>query len=474
MKINRIHFVGIKGVGMTPLAIIAKEGGFVVTGSDVDKEFITDESLKKAGISTVANFSEGHVKGADLVIITGAHGGFENIEAKTAKNMGIPVWTQGQAVGEFMKGDIFKRKFYGISVAGSHGKTTTTGMIATILKYSGLDPTYVIGTSSLPSLDNSGHLGKGEYFVSEADEYATEPVLDKTPKLLWQKPKMALFTNIDFDHPDLYSSTEEIKDIFLKFADSLPSDGVLIACGDDPYNIKLLKEFNGNKITYGFSSGNDYKIKKISFSNSQTFFWVEGRGTDFGEFSVNVLGEHNALNALGAIVACLEIGVSIDKIKKSISEYKGSKRRFEYIGVLDSGALLFDDYAHHPVEIKKTLKSIRDAFPKYRIVCFFQPHTYSRTKKLFDQFIYSFSDADEIIIADIFSSEREEKDPSVSSKLLVESVSKMHPNVKFLPGLEDVVKYIDQKGYGRDTIVLTMGAGDIYKVKDNLKIKNET
>ena len=474
MKINRIHFVGIKGVGMTPLAIIAKEAGFVVTGSDVDKEFITDESLKKAGISTVVGFSEGHVRGANLVIITGAHGGFENIEAKTAKSMNVPVWTQGQAVGEFMKGDLFKKKFFGISVAGSHGKTTTTGMIATILRHAGLDPSYVIGTSSIPSLENAGHLGKGEYFVSEADEYASEPVSDKTPKLLWQKPKVAIVTNIDFDHPDLYSSVDEIKDVFLKFANNLSSTGILIACGDDLYNKKLLKEFKGNKVTYGFSSENDYKITKISFSNSQTFFWVSGRNTDFGEFSVGVLGEHNALNALGAIVTCLELGVSIEKIKKAIPFYKGSKRRFEYIGILNSGAFLFDDYAHHPFEIKKTLKSIKEAYPKSKIVCFFQPHTYSRTKKLFDQFIYSFSDADEIIIADIFSSEREEKDSSVSSSLLVESIARLHPNVKFLPGLEDVVKYIDQKEYGRNTIVLTMGAGDIYKIKDNLKFNNET
>ncbi|MFH1186691.1 MAG: UDP-N-acetylmuramate--L-alanine ligase [Candidatus Levyibacteriota bacterium] len=473
MNVNRIHFVGIKGVGMAPLAIIAKEAGFVVTGSDVDKEFITDESLKKADISVVANFSEGHVKGADLTIITGAHGGFDNIEAKTAKKLGIPIWTQGQAVGEFMKGELFKRKFYGISVAGSHGKTTTTGMIATVLKEAGLDPTYMIGTSFIPSLQNSGHLGRGEFFVTEADEYATEPVFDKTAKFFWQKPKIAVFTNIDFDHPDLYSSTDEIKDVFLKFAKSLPNDGILVACGDDPYVKKLLTDYKGNVVTYGFSTDNDYKIKKISFSNSQTFFWIDGKNTDFGEFSIKVLGEHNALNALATIVTCLELGVSIDKIKKGIATYEGSKRRFEFIGRLGSGALLFDDYAHHPLEIKKTLKSVREGYPKSRIVCFFQPHTYSRTKKLYDQFTYSFTDADEVIIVDIFPSEREKKDLSVSSSLLVQSIAKLHPCAKFLPGLDDVVKYIDKKSYGRNTLILTMGAGDIYKIKNKLDFENE-
>jgi UDP-N-acetylmuramate--alanine ligase len=474
MKIKNIHFTGIKGVGMAPLAIIAKEAGFNVTGSDIDKEFITDESLKKSGITPFIDFSEEHVAGCDLVVITGAHGGFDNVEAQAAKRRGIPVWTQGEAVGKFMNGELLGvENSYGISVTGTHGKTTTTGMIATILNEAGYDPSFLIGTSSLPSLPDSGHFGKGKYFVAEADEYVTEPKADKTPKLLWQNPKMAVITNIDYDHPDVYSSVDEIREVFLKFANKLPSDGILITNGDDNQVKLLLNNFKGNFITFGFSESNDYKIKKISFSNSQTFFWIEGRGADLGEFTLNVLGEHNAFNALAAIIACLELGVSVEKIKKGITQFKGSKRRAEFIGNLESGAFLFDDYAHHPAEIKKSLKAFRESFPKSRIICFFQPHTYSRTKKLFDEFLYAFSDASEVVIIDIFASEREAIDPTTSSQNLVQSMAKLHSNVRFLPGLTDVVEYIDQKGYGANSVIITMGAGDIYKIADSLKLKHE-
>ena len=189
-KIKKIHFVGVKGVGMAPLAIIAKEAGFIVSGCDIDQQFITDAPLRKAEITPTLGFHKEHVKDCDLVITTGAHGGFDNVEVIEAKQQGIPVWTQGEAGGKFMNGEIFKRTFEGISVAGCHGKTTTTAMIATILKETRLDPTFLIGTGNIPSLGSCGHFGKGRYFVAEADEYATEPKYDKTPKFLWQKPKI--------------------------------------------------------------------------------------------------------------------------------------------------------------------------------------------------------------------------------------------------------------------------------------------
>jgi UDP-N-acetylmuramate--alanine ligase len=206
MKKNKhIHFVGIKGVGMAPLAIIAKEAGFIVSGCDIPEEFITDEILKKAGIDFSSSFSPEHITDVDLVITTGAHGGFDHPEVVRAKELGIEIWTQGQAVGEFMKGDIFGKTIKGISVSGTHGKTTTTAMIAAILKDNRLDPSFLIGTGNIPFLNSSGHFGKGEYFVAEADEYATEPKYDLTPKLLWQKPEIAVITNVELDHPEIES-----------------------------------------------------------------------------------------------------------------------------------------------------------------------------------------------------------------------------------------------------------------------------
>lgn len=471
MKYKSIHFVGIKGVGMTPLAIIAKEAGLKISGCDIEEEFITDEPLKRAGITPLVNFAVDHVKNIDLLITTGAHGGFENKEVKRARKLGIPVWTQGQAVGEFMNGEIFERNFAGISIAGSHGKTTTAAMIATILKENKLDPTFLIGTSSIPSLGNPGHYGKGKYFVAEADEYATEPVVDKTPKFLWQHPKIIVFTNIEFDHSDVYFSIDQIRDAFMQFAQNLPADGVLIVCGDDPQVRKILNDYQGRIITYGVFPDNDFVLSKVSVSGSKTFFWAQTKNISMGEFALNVVGEHNALNALCAAIAATESGLSPAEIKKGLLAYSGCKRRFEYLGRMSSGALIFDDYAHHPTEIKKTLKAARQSFTKANIVCIFQPHTYSRTKSLLDQFIYSFNDANVVILTNIYPSLREKVDLDISSGRLVEKMNVSGRQVLFLPELEDVVKYITQKQYGGDSIIITMGAGDVYKVGEKLVSK---
>ncbi len=472
MKKNRkIHFLGVKGVGMAPLAIIAKEAGFKVTGCDIDEEFITDIALKKAGIEVFKSFSPEHLKNIDLLITTGAHGGFDNPEVMGAKKFGIQVWTQGQAAGEFMKGDIFERdNIEGISVTGSHGKTTTAAMIATILKANNQDPSFLIGTGEISSLGAPGHYGKGRFFVAEADEYATEPKYDKTPKVLWQKPKIAVITNIEFDHPDLYESADKIEEVFLGFINKLPKDGIVIAGGDDPLVKKMLSDYKGKRVTFGLSENNDFYVERYSISGSKMFFWVKSKGTLIGEFSVGVLGQHNAVNALGALVTALEAGNSIEQIKRGLSSFTGSKRRFEYVGKLASGALLYDDYAHHPTEIKQTLSAFRKTFPKERIICIFQPHTYSRTKSLFEQFSSSFKDADVAILTNIYSSLREEKDKTVSSGLLAENVAKFNKNVLYLPELSDVIEYIDKNSFGKDTIIISMGAGNVYKISEKLNL----
>lgn len=471
-KIKSIHFVGIKGVGMTPLAIIAKEAGIKVTGSDLTDEFITDEVLKKSGITLLEGFSKTNIKNVDLVIATGAHGGFENEEVKEAKRKNIKVLTQGEAVGIFMDGKIFERKFDGISIAGSHGKTTTTALTAAIFKESGVDPSFIIGTGNIPFLGSSGHYGKGNYFIAEADEYATEPTFNKKSKFLWQYPKIAVFTNIDFDHPDLFNSIEEVKNAFFAFATQVAfKNGVLVVNGDDIHIKKTLENYTGEKITFGFSPRNDYVITKINVSDFQTFFWVETHGVSLGEFAIKLVGEHNALNALAAAIVALQAGIKLEEIKKTLKVFSGTKRRFEHVGELFSGALLYDDYAHHPTEIKKTLRAFRQVFPKNQIICIFQPHTHSRTEKLFDEFSYSFNDANLLILTDIYPSSREkDSDYSISSKKLFEKISRFKNQVMFLAKPQDVIEYIRQKQYKKDTIVITMGAGDIYKIWKGLKI----
>lgn len=470
MKKN-VHFVGIKGVGMTPLAIIAKEAGMNVTGCDLEKEFITDEALKKAGIKVDFGFSPDRITTKiDLVITTGAHGGFDNPQVQRAKSLSISILTQGQALGEFMKGKILSREFDGISIAGAHGKTTTTAMIATVLVKNGFDPTYVVGTSAVSSIGLPGHFGKGKFFVAEADEYATEPKYDKTPKFLWQKPQIGVITNVDFDHPDMYSSEDEMVDAFSKFAENIRSDGVLVVFGESSNTRKIITSHKGKIITYGFSSNNNFSLQKISSDGNNTFFWVYYGDTLLGEFSIGILGEHNCLNALVTIAVCLELGLPLEKIKSGLASYVGSKRRFEYIGQLYSGAFLYDDYAHHPTEIKRTLETFRKNYPNSKIICIFQPHTYSRTKSLFEQFVGSFYDADELIMINVYPSEREEIDDSVSSEKLISRIAKIHKSAIFLPNASDVVKYLTQKAYGKDTIIITMGAGDVYQIKDGLDV----
>jgi UDP-N-acetylmuramate--alanine ligase len=448
-KVKSIYFIGIKGVGMTPLAIIAKEAGIAVSGSDIADEFITDVVLKKAGIVPILGFVKNNVRNVDLVIVTGAHGGFDNTEAQEAKRKKIKVITQGEAVGIFMNGDIFGRKFIGISVTGTHGKTTTSAMIATLLKANNLDPSYLIGTADALSLGAPGHYGKGKYFVAEADEYMTEPTFDKTIKHLWQHPKIAVITNIEFDHPDAYKSLDDTREQFLKFANQLPIDGVLITCGDDSEVRKLLSEFKGRKITYGVGNNNDFVVSEV-----------------LKDIKLSVFGDHNLLNATATYVVGLEIGLSKEQIKNGLTKFKGSKRRSEFVGTLSSGAKVYDDYAHHPTEIQKTLKAFREKFPNSKIVCIFQPHTYSRTKSLFEQFSKSFIDVDTVILTNIYASLREKPDRSVSMQALADKIGK---KAIFLPDFADVISYINDH-QKEDIIFITMGAGDVYKISSQLKL----
>ena len=469
-KKKHLHFIGIKGVGMAPLAIIAKEAGFEVTGSDIEKEFITDLALAKAGVKPLSGFSPDHVANPDLVITTGAHNGFDNVEAVAAKEKNIQVMSQGEAVGAFMSGELLGKKMKGISVAGTHGKTTTTALLATILEENQFEPSYVIGTGDVGSLPAPGHFGRGNYFIAEADEYISEPKHDSTIKFLWQHPEFAIITNIEYDHPDIYGSVDEIRDVFTRFANQVNSSGALVACGDDRQVQKLLQNYEKKVITYGFNSDNDYILKKVSVSGNQTFFWVESRGMSLGEFGLQVPGEHNALNALAAAIVCLELGLPIEKIKKGLHTFLGSKRRLEFIGELTTGAKVYDDYAHHPTEIKKTLKTLRQQYPNKKILCIFQPHTYSRTKMLFEEFSKAFENIDElfVIVTEIYASLREAPDNSITGKKLVESISLSHKDVYYLSDLSDVVQYINEKKFRADTILVTMGAGDIYTIHSKL------
>lgn len=465
---KHIHFIGIKGVGMAPLAVIAKQAGFAVSGCDSTEGYITDSFLENEGIKPLPGFDPRHLDGVDLVITTGAHGGFENKEVKSAAERGLKILTQGHAVGAFMKGDLLARKFKGISVAGCHGKTTTSALIATLLRSAELDPSYVVGTSDVPSLNGSGHLGKGEYFIAEADEYATEPKFDKTAKFLWQYPSIMVITNIEFDHPDIYKNISEVFDAYRNFSKNLTEEGIMIINGDDEYCQKLVENNTKNIQTFGKNAHNNFLIKNIKLEADKSSFNLFKKDQKIGKFSISLSGEHNIFNAAATIIVGLCLGLDNNVIQKGLSLYKGSKRRMELLGTTKKGAVVYDDYAHHPTEIRKTLEGLRFKFEDKKIVCIFQPHTFLRTKILFDDFIYSFNNADQVIITDIYASKRETQDINISSKNLADKIKKEKNDIVYIPTLDGVVEYLKQKNYNSDFILVSMGAGDIYKIWKNL------
>lgn len=462
-KLKHVHFIGIKGVAMTALAVLLKEAGVKITGSDTDEVFVTDKILKEKKINYKVGFKKENIIGKpDVVIATGAHQGLTNEEAIAAKKMGLRVITHAQALGEFIKG------YEGIAVCGVGGKTTTAAIIATILVKAGFDPSYAIGVASINPLGAGGHFGKGKYFVVEADEYVSDPKNDLIPRFMYLSPKVIVITNIEYDHPDVYKSLEQTKKTFLAFANKIPEDGFLVVNGDNKNIREILPKIKRGFLTYGFRGDNDYQIIKVSrgekvprVSQVNKIRWkLINKNKIIGEFKIKVPGDHNILNATAAIITCLNLGVSLNKIKNGLLAFGGTKRRFEFIGKIDE-IFLYDDYAHHPLEVKTTLKTAREIFSKKRLICIFQPHTYSRTKALFDEFSKSFKNADIVIITDIYASAREKKDKSIRSEKLVEAIKRYQKEVKYIGKVESVAKYLRRIKKPGD-VIFTLGAGDIF------------
>ncbi|MCL4382544.1 MAG: UDP-N-acetylmuramate--L-alanine ligase [Patescibacteria group bacterium] len=461
MKFKHVHFIGLKGAAMTPLAILVSEMGAKVTGSDVDEVFPTDKVLAKYHLTPRVGFTKENLKGKpDLVVVTGAHGGSSNPEAQEAKKRGLKVLMHAQALGEISA----EKKV--IAVSGNHGKTTTAAIIAHLLTYAGLDPSFAVGCGDIFSLGTPGHAGLGDYFVVEADEYVTDPGLDPTPRFFWLKPDIAVLTNIDFDHPDVYDNLAEIKEAFLTFAQKIPPDGLLVAGIDDENVRKILPFFHKPVLTYGFSTLADYQISRLSFGPSLTFFNLKYKNTDLGKFTLKIPGQFNVLNAVAACIVANFLGISWEKIKEILPGFSGTKRRFELISEKKK-IKFFDDYAHHPAQIKSTLAAAKAWFPGKRIICLFQPHTFSRTKALLSAFGRAFSGADEVVIVDIFPSAREKVDKTISSKILALEIKKNQKNVHYFAKLNEAGDFLAKILLPGD-IMLTMGAGDVYKIYDDL------
>lgn len=442
---------------MTSLALYCKDQRIVVTGSDVEGVFPTQHALDKAQISITEGFSAETInkhKHLDCVIYTGAHGGRDNVEVVTAIKRGIPVLSHGQALGKIMDG------LRQISVAGSHGKTTTSAMLACIFSSASLDPSYAIGCGEIQGLGNPGHFGKGLAFIAEADEYMTDPGHDNTPRFLWQHPELLVVTNIDYDHPDVYKNLEDVQNAFIKLQAQMTGIKITIINNDDIPS-RVLRSSNNHVITYGYSTGSQYQITHVSFEEGRTFFTVSMRGTAIGEFLLNVPGKHNIMNALGAIAGAHEFGVSYDLIKKGLLSFGGAKRRLELL-YTGHDIRIYDDYAHHPHEIIASIDGLRAWYPKNRIITVFQPHTYSRTQSLLPEFARSFFKSDVVLVADIYASARETARTDINSAKLVEAIAKYHANVQYIKDKYGALAYIKAHVLPGD-IIVCMGAGDIYE-----------
>lgn len=443
-----IHFVGVKGTGVSALAqVSAQVEGATVTGSDVPECFFTDSLLERAQIP-VLEFSAENVEGADLVVASAAYTD-SHVEIARARELNIPVLSYPQYLGR-----LFSKK-RGIAVSGTHGKSTTTAMIGSIMLEAGLDPTIVVGTY-VPGIGGNAHAGQGEFFLAESCEYRRH--------FLNYSPEYLIITNIELDHPDYFKDIEDVGAAFAEFAEKVPQSGKIFAWSEDP-NRKYIRG-RAPVMTFGFSEQADVRATNISFHNNGSSMEVFIHGTYAGDLELQVSGKHNILDALAATAFCYEVGIPVTEIFAILNTFCGTKRRFEHIGVRD-GAIIVDDYAHHPTEIRSTLEGARLSFPERRIRAIFQPHTYSRTEKLLEDFSQAFKVADEVVVAEIFASAREQGQYSVSASVLAEMINQQGVEARYIGPLEDIKSYLSQTLAPQD-LVLTLGAGDIYKVGEGL------
>ncbi len=445
-KKQHIHFVGIGGIGMSGLAQVLLSLGYSVSGSDLRTTGIT-KKLDANGAVIFKGHQAQNVHGADVVVVSSAVRD-DNPEVTTARSMGIPIIPRAEMLGELMR---FKK--FGIAVAGAHGKTSTTSMVASVLQAARLDPTVIIG-GKVKGMGTNAHWGSGEFLVAEADE--------SDGSFLRLTPSMVVVTNIDREHLDFYSGLEEIEENFLKFMDRIPFYGAVIACGDDESLGRVLARSSKRQLIYGTGTGCELRAVNIEATGLSTAFDVEFKGRYMGKVTLNVPGIHHVRNALAAVAVGLELELDFESISKGLLHYNGVGRRFEILGI-ENGIRVVDDYAHHPTEIKATLAAARAAWPGNRLVVLFEPHRYTRTQMLMDEFPAAFEQADEVWITEIYPAS-ESPIVGVSGRRLARVVGealsrKVHfvEEVSMLPGA-----VIPQLKTG--DVVMTLGAGAIGKV----------
>jgi len=447
-KIKRIHFVGIGGIGMSGIAEVLLNLGYQISGSDLKESEVT-KRLSSLGCQIFYGHRKENVKDADVVVVSSAVRK-ENPEVEVAEERLIPVILRAEMLAELMR---MKR---GIAIAGTHGKTTTTSLIATVLGAAGLDPTVVIG-GRLNSIGSNAKLGQGEFLVAEADE--------SDGSFLRLMPTIAVVTNIDPEHLDYYPGIEEIKDAFLGFLNKIPFYGLAVLCLDHPNVQSLIPRLKKRFTTYGLTAKADFLARDISFDRLSTSFDVVHERKDIGRLTLQMPGLHNVYNALATVATAFELEIPFEVVQETLAHFSGIQRRFQIKGE-KRGVLVVDDYGHHPVEIMATLRAARTGWER-RTIAVFQPHRYTRTKALFHEFLTAFYDADILILTEIYPA-GEDRIEGVEAKALVEGIREYgHKDVAFIANKKEIVDHLLGVLAPGD-MVITLGAGDIWQVSEEL------
>ena len=453
-KVKNIHFVGIGGAGMIGIARVLLKKGYKVSGSDID--YSNDlKKLKNDGAIVYDGHHENNIKDKDLLVVSSAIDP-ENVELLQAKKDSITIIPRAEMLGSLMIG------YESIAVAGSHGKTTTTSMVAKILSVADLSPTYVVGGKVL-STDENSDLGEGKYLVAEADE--------SDGSFIHLQPDVAVITNIDDDHLAHFNNIfENLLDSFVAFCENVPFWGYLVINGDDKNFQKISSKISRKKITYGTSQNCDYKIVDIlSIEGCQKFKIEDSFLKKSHSFQINLPGRHNVFNAAASIVVAIQEGLDIEAIKKGVLDFSGVGRRYEkhVLNIDKEKKFLIDDYGHHPLEIRCNLDAIREEFQDKKILMIFQPHRYTRTAQLYDEFVDVLNRVDSLILLDIYSAS-EEPIKGITSSALAETIKKQgHKNVLYVKNHDDLLDIIKEKKDLFDVIV-TQGAGSISKVCESI------
>jgi UDP-N-acetylmuramate--alanine ligase len=448
-KAERIHFVGIGGIGMSGIAEVLLNLGYAVSGSDLAESEIT-KRLTRLGVRCSYGHRPEHLGEADVVVVSSAVTP-DNIEVEAAKARKIPVIPRAEMLAELM------RMKYGVAVAGSHGKTTTTSLVATVLAKGGLDPTLVIG-GRLNKLGYNAKLGQGEFMVAEADE--------SDGSFLKLNPMVAVVTTIDREHLDYYRGLDDIQAAFIRFLNKVPFYGFCVVCADDPNICGIMPELTKKVFSYGLQGDVDYATQGIRPQGFGSEFVATHRGEVLGPVILHIPGVHNVQNALAAIATGMELGISFPLIQEALAEFGGIQRRLEVTGEI-GGVTIVDDYGHHPTEIDATLRAIRSVWPNRRLMVVFQPHRYSRTQALWQEFCAPLSAANVLLLTEVYAA-GERPIPGVSGMLIHQGVQALgHREAVFLPQKEDLAAQVLKLVQAGD-VLLTLGAGDVWKVGEHV------